>query len=122
MSTDQSKIRNCKFEFKCDADWDELTVAAGQDFEKIRHCGRCSKNVYKVEVEEELIANIEADRCVAVDNSLLMITDREKNHPTITLGQMWFDDEVVHDEQDWNGKESIFTSWKGLLRKTNWKI
>jgi len=49
MRTDESKIRNCKFEFKCDADWDELTVAAGQDFEKVRHCGRCSKNVYKTE-------------------------------------------------------------------------
>ena len=56
-------IRNCEFRFKCPKDWDALKPT---DREDERYCNECNQIVYFCHTEEELMAAIQADRCVAI--------------------------------------------------------
>jgi hypothetical protein len=56
-------LRNCEFGFKCNANWDEMTVSEDQC---IRHCELCKKDVYYVSQPEELMEAIQLNRCVAI--------------------------------------------------------
>jgi hypothetical protein len=56
-------LRNCKFVFKCTANWDEMTTTEDN---LIRHCESCKKNVYYIREPEELMKAIKLNRCVAI--------------------------------------------------------
>lgn len=92
MGEDQPAIANCHFKFRCEAKWDQLVEVVGQDFSKIRHCSDCKKSVFKVSSKEELIENVIASHCVAVDNTFLFPEIPESITPQITLGLMDFDE------------------------------
>ena len=58
-----SDIRNCVFDFKCEANWDEMKPTSEQT---VRHCEKCQKNVYFINTLEELTEAINLNRCVAI--------------------------------------------------------
>ena len=57
-------IRNCKFGFKCSANWQELEPT--EDDESIRFCKDCLREVYFCKTDEELIHNVINNRCIAI--------------------------------------------------------
>lgn len=59
-----AEIRNCEFRFKCPMQWEALKPT---DHEDQRYCGECNQLVYFCHIEEELMAAIKADRCVAIE-------------------------------------------------------
>lgn len=60
-------IDNCKFEFLCEKQWDELTETGEQD---VRFCNKCQSNVYYCDNRDQLDHAIRLDRCVAIDSGL----------------------------------------------------
>ena len=56
-------IRNCKFAYKCNAKWDDL-----QDTEddEVKFCDDCQKEVFFCGSDDELIAQVHLNRCVAI--------------------------------------------------------
>ncbi len=58
-------IRNCRFAFKCDKDWDSLGYLGNDD---VRFCQTCQKEVHFCNDDDELIQNIKLNRCVAFFN------------------------------------------------------
>jgi hypothetical protein len=56
-------IRNCIFAFKCTAKWEELTPT---DDYKINFCQDCQKEVHLCEDDDELVAAVRLNRCVAI--------------------------------------------------------
>jgi hypothetical protein len=62
--TENTVIRNCTFAFKCEAKWEQLEIL---DFDSIRFCNGCQKEVYFCYDDQELISNIHLNRCVAID-------------------------------------------------------
>ncbi|GAA5005223.1 hypothetical protein GCM10025793_12720 [Lysobacter lycopersici] len=57
------KVANCKFVYKCNRSWSELTQIPGAN--EVRFCGTCRESVYFCSNAEELVRNIRAKRCVA---------------------------------------------------------
>ena len=62
--TENTVIRNCTFAFKCEAKWEQLEIL---DFDNIRFCNICQKEVYFCHDDDELIQNIHLNRCVAIN-------------------------------------------------------
>ena len=58
------QFRNCKFAFRCNADWFELDET--QD-EKIRFCNDCQRQVHLCDTEEKLTNAIKSNLCVAIE-------------------------------------------------------
>ena len=58
------EIRNCKFAYKCEANWGLLEDT---NKEKIRYCKECSKEVHFCENDKELTDAVRADYCVAFE-------------------------------------------------------
>ena len=57
------ELRNCVFDFKCKADWNEMKRTSD---EVVRHCVQCQKDVYFISTPEELTEAINLNRCVAI--------------------------------------------------------
>ena len=55
-------IRNCRFAFKCDRKWDDLTETREGE---IRFCNVCEKEVHFCSDDQELARNVRLNRCVA---------------------------------------------------------
>lgn len=55
-------IENCNFVYECPKRWEHLAVT---DNVNERHCGACSKLVYRCESEVSLVRHIQAGHCVA---------------------------------------------------------
>lgn len=56
-------IRNCEFRFKCPKQWDALKPTDNEDQ---RYCNECNQIVYFCHTPDELMAAIQANRCVAI--------------------------------------------------------
>lgn len=56
-------IRNCQFAFQCKASWESLEIKKNA---KVRFCKDCGKNVYLCETDDDLVNNVERNRCVAI--------------------------------------------------------
>lgn len=67
-------IRNCRFAFKCDKEWDSLDDTGDED---VRFCQTCQKEVHFCNDNFELIQNIKLNRCVAFynDNGQMLLGD-----------------------------------------------
>ena len=61
--SDKLTIRNCKFAFKCSAKWDDLQETAD---EYIKFCDDCQKEVFFCENDDDLVAQVHLNRCVAI--------------------------------------------------------
>jgi hypothetical protein len=59
-------IRNCQHKFKCKATWQEMTQVKGEDFDLIRRCTRCKKDVYLTTTEHAIAIHIEYNCCIAI--------------------------------------------------------
>ncbi len=57
-------IRNCIFAFKCSAIWEELDETVD---DSIRFCQDCQKEVHYCANDDELVAAVRLNRCVAID-------------------------------------------------------
>ena len=64
-------IRNCRFAFKCDRKWDDLTETREGE---IRFCNVCEKEVHFCEDDDQLARSVKLNRCVAFlrENEFLM--------------------------------------------------
>jgi uncharacterized protein YuzB (UPF0349 family) len=70
--TEKITIRNCTFAYKCQAKWDNLEII---DYDDVRFCQDCQKEVHFCHTDEELVQNIHLNRCVAINR-----------HTTIEMG------------------------------------
>ena len=61
---DNYQFRNCKFAFKCDANWAELDETSS---EKVRFCNTCQKQVHRCDTDDELLLAIKSNLCVAIE-------------------------------------------------------
>lgn len=59
---DGISIRNCRFAFKCEAKWDDLSETEDED---VRFCNSCEKEVYFCINDDELARAVRLNRCVA---------------------------------------------------------
>ena len=59
-----SLIRNCKFGYQCDRDWDDLKAIDVED--DVRYCSSCHSIVYFCHTDEDLAESIRLNRCVAL--------------------------------------------------------
>lgn len=59
-------IRNCHYKFKCKALWQEMTQVKGEDFDLIRRCATCKKNVYLTTTEHAIAIHIEYNCCISI--------------------------------------------------------
>jgi hypothetical protein len=113
MEEHEFKIENCTFEFECDAKWDEMAEVQGMEISRVRHCGRCKQSVFRVDSKDELLKNIFAKNCVAVDAQVLSQlygypdTDRWE----MTLGKMKYEDEDL----DFENRKGFFSRLKNVL-------
>ncbi len=57
-------IRNCVFSFKCSAVWEQLEDT---DNEAVRFCQDCQREVYYCDTDDELVAAVKLNRCVAFE-------------------------------------------------------
>ncbi len=66
MSDEDTKyqLRNCKFAFQCNADWDEL---AETNEKRVRFCNQCQKQVHFCDTDEQLVLAIKSNLCVAIE-------------------------------------------------------
>ncbi len=62
--TENIVIRNCTFAFKCESKWEQLEKL---DYESIRFCNACQKEVYFCYDDYELVSGIHLNRCIAFD-------------------------------------------------------
>lgn len=60
---DDFTIRNCVFAFKCTAKWDDLMPT---DDDKVHFCNECQKEVHLCEDDDELLASVRLNRCIAI--------------------------------------------------------
>ncbi len=67
--TKKTVIRNCTFAFKCEAKWEQLEKL---DYDSIRFCNDCQKEVYFCYDDHELISNIRLNRCVAFERESII--------------------------------------------------
>lgn len=61
MST--ASIRNCKFAFRCDRRWADLTPTRDPD---IKFCNGCQQEVFFCHTDAALVEAIVRNRCVAI--------------------------------------------------------
>lgn len=59
------EIRNCAFRFKCPMDWEALKPTDNQDE---RYCNECNRIVHFCHTSDDLMAAMQADLCVAIEN------------------------------------------------------
>jgi hypothetical protein len=68
-NAEKYSIRNCVLGFKCDANWDLMTVVSEIYLEdgvsQIRFCNSCQKEVYESNDDDQLNENIRLNRCVS---------------------------------------------------------
>jgi hypothetical protein len=64
-------IRNCVFGFQCQKSWHDMDIVRassnGLYGGEIRFCSGCEKEVYESLDDNELIVNIELNRCVVIN-------------------------------------------------------
>jgi hypothetical protein len=72
-------IRNCKFAYKCDKDWDDLDDIGESD---IRFCQTCQSEVHFCHDDDELVENVKLDHCVAFlnDQGFLLMGDINRSN------------------------------------------
>ena len=62
-------IRNCVLGFKCDANWDLMTVVSETYLEdgvnQVRFCNSCQREVFESNDDDQLNENIRLNRCVS---------------------------------------------------------
>jgi len=56
-------IRNCPIAYRCEARWEHL---AATRHARIRFCAVCQKEVHQSLSEDELIENVQLNRCIAI--------------------------------------------------------
>jgi len=56
-------IRNCVVAFRCKAQWECLVLTRHA---RIRFCAVCQKEVHQSLSEDELIENVQLNRCIAI--------------------------------------------------------
>jgi len=61
---ESTTIRNCTFAFKCEAHWEDLEIL---DYDDIRFCNTCQKEVHFCHSDVDLVKNIHLNRCVAIN-------------------------------------------------------
>ena len=66
VETTNHFIRNCHYKFKCKATWQEMTQVKGEDFNLIRRCATCKKDVYLTTTEHAIAIHIEYNCCIAI--------------------------------------------------------
>ena len=64
MMKEKTTIRNCKFSFRCKANWDDLLPTDDQGL--VRFCLECQREVYFCESDDELVYNVVNNRCIAI--------------------------------------------------------
>lgn len=90
MSLDQAiTFRNCEFRYRCDQTWDGLQTT---DDPMVRHCSECERSVHYCVSEEELVAAIKANQCVAIPRLLSTEDDPDGDLPDL-VGDMQFIDD-----------------------------
>lgn len=57
-------IRNCVFSFKCSAVWEQLEDT---DNVAVRFCQDCQREVHYCDTDDELVAAVKLNRCVAFE-------------------------------------------------------
>lgn len=80
IEDDVHLIRNCTFKFKCDADWNKMIEAKGEEFELVRRCEKCNKNVYLVRNNQELVTHIEYNDCIAIPENITWLYGAINRH------------------------------------------
>ena len=77
-NAEKYSIRNCVLGFKCDANWDLMTVVSETYLEdgvsQVRFCNPCQKEVYESNDDDQLNENIRLNRCVSfvrIENGLV---------------------------------------------------
>ncbi len=60
--SENTMIRNCTFAYKCETKWENLEQI---DYEDVRFCNACQKEVHFCQTDEDLVKNIYLNRCVA---------------------------------------------------------
>ena len=56
-------IRNCKFAFKCEMQWEKLRETEDR---KIKFCKTCQQEVHFCETNEELVDAINKNKCICI--------------------------------------------------------
>lgn len=69
-------IKNCKFNFECPGDWDDLEPTGNQ---AVRFCGTCDKGVYLAEDLEALAVLAAAGKCAAFAGPANIFEDQERD-------------------------------------------
>lgn len=69
----KTTIRNCKFAFKCKANWDSMEPT--DDMGHVRFCLDCQREVFFCQSDEELVHHVLNNRCIA-----LIRNDHGKSH------------------------------------------
>jgi hypothetical protein len=72
------KINNCWWGYKCPQTWGTLKETLNPN---IKFCHECKKDVFKTNSEEELVENIQLNRCMYFSENLIM-SESEKNENT----------------------------------------
>lgn len=67
----KTSIRNCRFAFKCEKKWEDLSETMEDG---IRFCSTCENEVHFCEDDDELASNVRLNRCVAFVNEEEMVT------------------------------------------------
>jgi hypothetical protein len=87
-----STLRNCKFAFKCNKEWDRLSKTNEKN---VRFCSACQQEVYFCKTDAELVECIQLNRCVAILSHWITNTTTESlsGGREFTLG-------AISDEHD----------------------
>ena len=56
-------IRNCKFAYRCNQRWENLTITEDNN---IRFCHDCEKEVHRCLTDDELVRSVRLNRCIAI--------------------------------------------------------
>lgn len=84
----ETRLRNCKFAFKCDKRWDDLTRTS---FPQVRFCNECSRDVFLCATDAELAESVRLNRCVAIEVAQQVHVDTV-TIPELMLGMPDLDD------------------------------
>ena len=87
-------IRNCTFAFKCEAKWDCLEIL---EFDNIRFCNICQKEVYFCHDDEDLAKGIRLNRCIAFfkPTEIPSIPEATMGTPTFPLPKEFYIEKLV---------------------------
>jgi hypothetical protein len=56
-------IRNCRFAFRCDKQWHDLTETT---FQEVRFCSDCERDVFLCTTDAQLSEAVRLNRCIAL--------------------------------------------------------